>query len=40
MQSVGVRDLELLDTARAWAKGYLDELIDAREAASRAGRTS
>ncbi|MFG2919764.1 winged helix-turn-helix transcriptional regulator [Kitasatospora sp. NPDC048298] len=27
--------LDLLDTARAWAQAHMDELIDAREAASR-----
>ncbi|MFJ7910738.1 winged helix-turn-helix transcriptional regulator [Kitasatospora sp. NPDC096204] len=32
--------LDLLEAARAWAEAHLHEVIEAREAASPAGRTS
>lgn len=40
LTTLGRSLLGLLDTARAWAEAHLDELIDARETASPASRTS
>ncbi|MFG2626646.1 winged helix-turn-helix transcriptional regulator [Streptomyces sp. NPDC048473] len=37
--SLGRSLLGLLDTVRTWAELHMEELIDAREAASRADRT-
>ncbi|MGW8480064.1 winged helix-turn-helix transcriptional regulator [Streptomyces sp. NPDC055898] len=40
LTALGRSLLGLLDTARAWAEEHLDELIDARETALPASRTS
>ncbi|MFJ1546171.1 winged helix-turn-helix transcriptional regulator [Streptomyces sp. NPDC088246] len=39
LTSLGRSLLELLDTVRTWAEIHMEEVIDAREAASRADRT-